>query len=308
MAGLLAGAVLIVLFFFFDLARGEPLATPTFLSGALLGEESVVAAPLRIALFTIAHFAVFIVLGIIAAVVVDLTGIPRNLLLGTAYGLFGCSLVFYAALVISGARILQAPAWPVVFFGNVVAGAVMVGYLRWAGSETGLTGVLSRLAGQRVFREGITVGLLGAGAVALWFLIVDSVVGRPLFTPGALGSAFLYGVAAADNVVVSASTVVGYTLFHIAGFITVGVVASALVTHAERFPPLFFGLIILFVVFETFFVFMAAMLGTWLMEELAWWSVLAGNLLGALVMGGYLWKAHPELQEKLRDEVLWAEP
>ncbi len=61
-------------------------------------------------------------------------------------------------------------------------------------------------------------------------------------------------------------------------------------------------------VFETFFVFMAAMLGTWLMEELAWWSVLAGNLLGALVMGGYLWKAHPELQEKLRDEVLWAEP
>ena len=34
--GFLGGAALIVLFFFYDLARGEPMATPTFLAAAVV--------------------------------------------------------------------------------------------------------------------------------------------------------------------------------------------------------------------------------------------------------------------------------
>jgi hypothetical protein len=37
-AGLVGATVLIVFFFAVDLLRGEPLATPNFLSGALLGQ------------------------------------------------------------------------------------------------------------------------------------------------------------------------------------------------------------------------------------------------------------------------------
>jgi hypothetical protein len=307
MAGFLAGAVLIVLFFFYDLIQGEPLATPSFLSGAILGQGAVETAPLRIAAFTAAHFATFVILGIIAAVVTDVTGVPRNVLVGIVYGLFGCSVVFYVALIMSGAAILEAPTWPAVFFGNVVAGVVMLGYLRWAGPEEGVTGVLGHLAGRTVVREGLAVGLLGAGVVALWFLVVDSVVGRPLFTPAALGSALFHGASAAENVIVSVGTVVGYTMFHVSAFLVVGLVASALVTQVEKFPPLAFGLLLLFVVFETFFVLIAAMLGAWLMRELAWWSVLMGNVLAAGSMGAYLWKAHPNLRERLRDDVLWTD-
>jgi hypothetical protein len=307
-AGFLAAAVLIALFFFFDLGRGEPRATPTFLSEALLGQQGVEAGAVRTILFTAVHLVAFVALGILAALVIELTGLPRNLLVGAAYGLFVCSLLFYGTLLASGVRILDAPSWPAVFFGNVLAGMVMITYLRWRGTEQGVTGMLGHLAGHPVIRDGVIVGLLGAGVVALWFLLVDSVVGRPLFTPGALGSALLYGASDPDAVVVSAGSVIGYTLFHLAAFILFGLVVSALVAQTEKYPPLVFGLIILFVVFETFFVFMAAMLGAWLLRELAWWSVLLGNLLAAASIGTYIWKTHPALREQLRDEALWAQP
>src|SRR3954471_16249644 len=37
-------------------------------------------------------------------------------------------------------------------------------------------------------REGTLAGIIGAASVALWFLIVDSIAGRPFFTPAILGA------------------------------------------------------------------------------------------------------------------------
>lgn len=308
MAGLLAGATLIVIFFAMDLIGGQPLATPTFLSGALLGDAVAEAGPMRIGLYTAAHFAVFILLGIIAAWFFTRLGVPRNLLIGAAYGLFACSGVFYPALIVTGTDILAAPAWPAVFFGNVIAGMVIVAYLHWVSDEEGVTGLLELLRTSPILRQGVAAGLIGAFTVAVWFLVVDSIAGRPLFTPAALGSAILNGTGPPPGVEFSAATVLGYTMMHFAAFLLAGVVASVLVTQAEKTPHLVFGIIILFVIVETFFIFMVAMLGTWLMEELAWWSVLVGNVLAAISMGAYLLKVHPLLRAELRDDVLWAEP
>ncbi|MDH3426995.1 MAG: hypothetical protein OEM23_01040, partial [Gemmatimonadota bacterium] len=193
MAGLLAGATLIVMFFVLDLIAGQPLATPTFLSGALLGNAVAEGESVRIGLYTAAHFAVFIVLGIVAAEFFTTLGVPRNLLIGAAYGLFACSAVFYPALIVTGTDILAAPGWPAVFFGNVVAGVVIVAYLHWASDEEGVTGLLATLRANPMVRQGIAAGLIGALVVAVWFLIVDSIAGRPLFTPAALGSAMING-------------------------------------------------------------------------------------------------------------------
>ena len=308
MAGLLAGATLIVIFFAMDLISGQPLATTTLLSGALLGDAVAEAGPMRLGLYTAAHFAVFIGLGIVAAWFFTTLGVPRNLLIGAAYGLFACSIVFYPALIATGTDILAAPAWPAVFFGNVIAGSVSVGYLHWVSDEEGITGLLALMRPSPILRQGVAAGLIGALVVAVWFLMVDSIAGRPLFTPAALGSAILNGTGPPPGVEFSAATVLGYTLMHFAAFLLAGVVASVLVTQAEKTPHLVFGIIILFVVVETFFIFMVAMLGTWLMEELAWWSVLVGNFLAAISMGAYLLKVHPQLRAELRDEVLWAEP
>lgn len=307
-AGFLAGLTLIVLFFVIDIVARTPLATPRFLSGALLGETMSAATPLRMALYTLAHLGVFTVLGIGAALFFTGLDVPRNLTIGAAYGLFACSLVFYPALVITGTDILAAPAWPAVFFGNVVAGVVMVSYLHWASDEEGVTGLWMLLRTNHVIRQGIVAGVIGAVVVAVWFLIVDSIAGRPLFTPAALGSAILNGASGVPTVEFSAATIVGYTLIHISAFLLAGVLVSALVTQAERAPYLVFGMILLLVIFETFFIAMVAMLGTWLMEELAWWSVLVGNLLAVVSMGVYMLKVHPRLRAELREDRLWVEP
>lgn len=307
-AGLLAATALILLFLFIDLAKGEPLATPTFLSGALLGQELPEATTLRIGLYTVAHYLAFVVLGMLAAMMFDTFKIPRNLTIGAAFGLFACSIVFYPALIITGTDILSAPAWQVVFFGNVLAGLVIVAYLHYASDEEGVTGLAELWRSHPVIRQGIVAGLIGAGLVAVWFLLVDMIAGRPLFTPGALGSAILHGAGGLTGVEISTATVLGYTLIHLAAFLLFGMIVSGLVTQAEKFPPLVFGLLILFVVFETFFIVMVAMLGTWLMEELAWWSVLAGNLLASASMGWYMWRVHPVLREEMTNEHLWAEP
>ena len=301
-AGLLAGATIAVMYGAFDIARGEPFETLVFLADGLLGTNTGTATTTQVVLFTAVHFLAFVLLGVLACILTGLTQVPRTLLVGALFGLFTYSLVFYPALIISGAEIVAAPAWPIVFFGNIVAGIVAMRSLRRArekGADRPSTGGTEM---STVVREGIVAGLIGAGVVALWFFLLDLVAGRMLFTPAALGSAMLYGVSAADGVILSVGTVLGYSLYHVAAFTLLGIIASALLTQAEKFPPLLFGLLILFVVFETFVIFLAALLGAWIMQELAWWAILVGNLLAAVAMGVYLRSRHPELGAKLREQ------
>jgi hypothetical protein len=44
--------------------------------------------------------------------------------------------------------------------------------------------------------------------------------------------------------------------------------------------------------FEVFFAAMVAILAEWLLEAVPWWTILAGNLLAALVMMGYFLRGH----------------
>ena len=47
----------------------------------------------------------------------------------------------------------------------------------------------------RIYDEGIVAGLLGAATIAIWFLILDMIQGRPLYTPTVLGTALFRGGA-----------------------------------------------------------------------------------------------------------------
>lgn len=306
-AGLLAGLVLAVLFYFYDLGQGAPLRTPAFLWGAILQRGELEPTAGVVIGFTIVHFIAWGALGLLACVLIGWAGLPRNLLIGAAYGLFACSLVFYLGLIRAPVdQVLSAPGWPAVFFGNAVAGVVMFTHLHWVGSEPGVTGFLDFLQTHRTTRVGITAGLIGALAVAVWFLIVDAIARVPFFTPAALGALLFGEVSGAEDVVIAVGPVLGYSFVHFAFFILFGVTLAGLTEQIRRFPPLVFGLLILFVVFEVFIVAMAAILGRWILQELAWWSILIGNLLAALAMGAYMWRAYPELAGRLKDDVLWA--
>lgn len=143
-------------------------------------------------------------------------------------------------------------------------------------------------------REGIVTGAIGATSVALWFLVVDILGGRPLFTPFALGSA-LFGEYL-PGAEITLGPVAAYTVFHYAAFIAVGLLAAAS-THLAVRQPVFLALfLILFVVFEIGFYGLVAVLSeTVLVRELAWYQIGAGNLLATTLMGGYLWRTHPRI-------------
>lgn len=153
--------------------------------------------------------------------------------------------------------------------------------------------------GTSLLAEGVRLGLVGAGAVAVWFLLVDLVLGSPLRTPGALGSAVFLGASAPSEIVVSPLTVGLYTVLHGLVFLLIGIAVSAAARAAERAPTLLLGALILFVTFEAFFIGAVAIVAQFLLGELAWWAVLGGNLAAGLAMGAVLVRDHPGAARKL---------
>ena len=156
-----------------------------------------------------------------------------------------------------------------------------------------------------IVREGVIAGVIGATAVALWFLVIDTMSGQPLFTPGLLGEALFSVLGPSpegaprllDEPMVQ---LLGYTIFHYAAFVAVGLLAAVVLEVARREPSVLIGFFILFVAFEIGFHGLVALLQqTTALDGLAWYNIMIGNLIAASLMGLYLWQAHPELAEGL---------
>jgi hypothetical protein len=149
--------------------------------------------------------------------------------------------------------------------------------------------------GRSIARDGITAGLIGATAVAIWFLIVDTIAGHPLHTPRVLGTA-LFSVLGPLGSEGSAVHILAYPVFHYVAFIVIGIIAAAIIHWSEREPTVLAGLLILFVAFELGFYGLTALLAEYLpIGDLAWYQVAAGNLIAAALMGTYLWRTNPAL-------------
>src|SRR3990172_1355644 len=139
----------------------------------------------------------------------------------------------------------------------------------------------------RVYLEGIVAGVIGAATIAIWFLILDTINGRPLYTPTALGTALFRrgeGLASPESLPISFEMVLLYTWVHGLVFAVIGGVASRLLQLAERNPNLGFGILLLFVVFEFGFLSAATLVEGRILQALAWQAILLGNLLAVVAM------------------------
>jgi hypothetical protein len=148
------------------------------------------------------------------------------------------------------------------------------------------------------YLDGIIAGTVGAATIALWFLILDTLKGRPFYTPSVLGSVlFRPGVPLPDpeRVRVSFELVLVYTWVHWLVFCVIGGAASLLLGAAERRPEAGFGILLLFAVFEFGFLVGAMLFAEVILRVLAWQQILIGNLLAAAAMGGFFWRRHPNL-------------
>ena len=158
------------------------------------------------------------------------------------------------------------------------------------------------MAKDDVVREGISVGLIGAVTIAVWFAIVDAVRGDMLATPVMLGNALGSLLMPGGDPPSFAAAFIGYTVFHVVVFILVGLAFSFVVNGAERMPSAFIGFGMLFVAFEVGWLgwtsFLAQRLG-----NLTWLQVFIANLLAAAAMGWYMWRQHPTLPKRVTEEL-----
>jgi hypothetical protein len=132
--------------------------------------------------------------------------------------------------------------------------------------------------------EGIRAGVVGAATIALWFLTVDVVNGRPFYTPAVLGHAVFNGPAGLGGVEPSLELVLGFTWIHALVFVLLGLLASRLLALADRDPNYGFGILLLFVVFEVGFVFVCMLAAEPILHALTVPAILVGNLLAAIAM------------------------
>ena len=149
-----------------------------------------------------------------------------------------------------------------------------------------------------VYAEGLRAGLIGAATIAIWFLILDLVQGRPFFTPTVLGTALFRGgegLANPEALSPSFEMVVTFTWVHVLAFILIGTAAAYLLSVAERDPGFGFGIVLLFVIFEFGFVAACMLFAEPVLHALTWTGVLVGNLLAAIAMTVVFWRRHPRL-------------
>ena len=146
------------------------------------------------------------------------------------------------------------------------------------------------------FFDGIVAGVAGAALIAVFFLALDLVAGRPLWTPTALGSAFFLGQTLPANGAVVPALVLGYSVMHGVGFVGIGLLGAYVLQAPERLPwtPAKLAVaaaIALFLAFQAFILTLAAIFEPQLMAELGTGKVAAANGLAAVAMSVMLVRA-----------------
>jgi hypothetical protein len=156
--------------------------------------------------------------------------------------------------------------------------------------------------------EGTDVGVIGGLAVALWFLVLDTIAGRPLLTPSLLGQVVLMGdpTPATDSVVLGA--VLLYTAFHFIVFALLGMGLVAVVHWSIENSVVRYALLPIFLAFEVIFYGLLEVLSERTGELFPFWAVVSANTLAAVSMGLYLWIRHPAFRRSIRDTPLGAAP
>jgi uncharacterized membrane protein YphA (DoxX/SURF4 family) len=149
--------------------------------------------------------------------------------------------------------------------------------------------------------DGVTAGVIGATVIALWFLVVDTLDGRPLFTPITLGAGLL-GATATDAAGPGAfGLLAAYTLFHYAAFLLVGLAAAYIVGLADREPSVLLGFVLLFAVAEVGIYALVAILDVASpLGPHAWLTLMMGNLLAVGAMGTFFYRRRSGLGAQFR--------
>jgi hypothetical protein len=153
--------------------------------------------------------------------------------------------------------------------------------------------------GAAILEDGVLAGLVGAGAVALWFLILDSVHGTPFATPSLLGRTVFLG-ASAEPITTDPILVFAYTGMHGLLFLVAGVTLAWMVLQFEKNPQFGMVLALLFILFESIVFGLEVTVVPQLVGALGAWAVMIANLVSAIAMFWFLLRRRPEALARLK--------
>lgn len=149
--------------------------------------------------------------------------------------------------------------------------------------------------------RGAIAGFGGALALALWFLGVDIVQGRPFATPAFVAGALLGHPVNGGGI----GGVAAYTVLHFGVFVLLGITVAWIFERFDARVRTLFGLVLGFLLFDAMFYVGVLATGVDVVRSLGWPQVLAGNLLAGVVLMNVLSRSAPG--EKLTWSAILAE-
>ena len=298
LGGAVAGLVVVLWFVVADILAGQAFQTPAELSSIVLHEEFDRPWPRLFALYTVLHFGVFVTLGIVTTWVLRELKLAPGLLLGAIFGVGVLNAVHYTGLLVTGTNLLTVVSAAQVTAANVLGGMMMMAYLHRAQHSDSAIGwnVLKKYP---VLFDGLITGLVGAAAVAVWFLTKDLLAQAPLHTPAALGSAVLLGASSPEEIQLNMAVITAYTFLHVSAFAGVGMMFAWLAERVEHRPDFWIRGAAVLLLLEGMFLGTVGMMSGWIMQDLGWMTVLVSNLVAVLAMGLWMLRSRPSLRRVL---------
>lgn len=150
-----------------------------------------------------------------------------------------------------------------------------------------------------ILGDGTMAGVIGASAIALFFLLVDTARREALYTPSVMASALLRGVPPSSATEVDLSMVAAYSVLHGTAFVGIGILAAWATALRRASVATFTLAIALFAVLELGFLFTCTTLEPALLEAVGVAPATVGNLLAAIGMAAYLHRwPHDSIEER----------
>jgi len=155
-------------------------------------------------------------------------------------------------------------------------------------------------AGLLILENGFLSGAIGALVVAVWFVILDVLQGRPFFTPSLLGSVVFSGASADQVDSVDVVMVFAYSGLHGMLFVAWGTAIALVFSQLEKRPEFGVILVMLFVLCEAVIFGLEVTIVPRLVGLLGAVQVGVANLLAAVAMFWFLLGRHPGVMERLK--------
>lgn len=301
LAGIIGAAIVALWFLVLDVGRGQPLFTAALLGTAVF-RGATDPGTLQVALgpvlgYTLIHVGAFVGFGVVAASLLATSEREPPMFVAFVVLFAAFEVAFFLVLERTGPALLGALVWWRILGANLLASIGMVWFFLRA--HPGASPALLGSSGP-VLREGLVAGVIGATVVMVWFLVLDTVAGRPLETPRVLAKALLGQTDPLGGVL-------SYTLVHLGAFTLLGIVGAFLVAGAERDPMFFFLLVVLYLGFEVLFFAIVLVMARWVFDHLSGWAVAVANLCAAAAMLAYYFTRHRELARRLSQAVSGAD-